>query len=302
MSKKTKYRIWGSGTIEDLRQKAKQVYVTRYYNLWMNKFEWKGLDKELASQQENFIMRKFWSDGTIAARPIPNTDLMVFTPWALQNINCYDLPETIRLVNLHGVSFIPTATQVVNKDAVIGWCTPSHKSINAVADYYIDRMVQVDMVINTNLTLQKLPFLVGVDEADADKMEDIVQRILNDEVVVFADLQSLSNIQSVATNTPYVIDRLSAYKRELEQQLMTFLGIDNNGSETLEKANVNADAVNANNALINANCGAIENEINKFLDNVNRVFGRSISIKCREEKVQSFHEAQPQPQPQEDND
>lgn len=151
-------------------------------------------------------------------------------------------------------------------------------------------MVQVDMVINTNLQLQKMPWLVGVDETDKDKMEDIVERILNNEVVVFADLQSLGKVQTLATNTPYVIDKLVEYKRGLEQEFMTFLGVDNNGSSSLEQTHVSVDAVNANNDIINDYGDAIEGEINKFLADINRVFGRKISIKAVSKPVNTVHE------------
>ena len=150
-------------------------------------------------------------------------------------------------------------------------------------------MVQVDLVINTNLQLQKMPFLIGVNEIDKDKMEDIVQRILNNEVVIFANLEDLQKVQTLVTQTPYIVDKLNDYKRSLEQELMTFLGVDNNGSNSLEQTHVSVDAVNANNDVINDYGNAIESEINKWLADVNRVFGRNISIKAVSKPVNTVH-------------
>ena len=152
-------------------------------------------------------------------------------------------------------------------------------------------MVQVDLVINTNLQLQKMPFLVGVNEVDKDKMEDIVQRIINNEVVIFANLEDLQKVQTLITQTPYIVDKLNDYKRSLEQELMTFLGVDNNGSNSLEQTHVSVDAVNANNDVINDYGNAIESEINKWLADVNRVFGRNISIKAVSKPVNTVHAA-----------
>lgn len=295
MARKGKYAFWsgdsqGGLTPETLRFQATQNYINKCYNIWMAKFEWTGLDEELASKQENYIMRKFWADGTIAAKPIANTDMMVYAPWALQTIDCYDLPATVNLVNVHNAPFIPYTTQVVGKDVVIGWCQPNHKPIAAIVKYYVDRMVQVDMVINTNLQLQKMPFLVGVDETDKQKMEDVIARLLRDEIVVYASLEDLQKIQTLATQTPYIIDKLTEHKRYLEQELLTFLGVDNNGSTSLEQTHIVADAVNANNDMINDYGQAIESEINKWLDDVNRVFGRNIHIKARSKPVNTVHE------------
>ena len=294
MAKKGKYAFWNgdSGmTLADLASKTKQDYINKYYNIWMSKFKWSGLDEEVAAKQENFIMRKFWSDGQIAAKQIKNTDLMVYAPWTLTTFDCYDLPETVTLVNLHNAPFIPYEPQVVGKDVVVGWCQPNHKPIATIVDYYVSRMVQVDLVINTNLQLQKMPFLIGVNEIDKDKMEDIVQRILNNEVVVFANLEDLQKVQTLVTQTPYIIDKLNDYKRSLEQELMTFLGVDNNGSKSLEQTHVSVDAVNANNDVINDYGNAIESEINKWLADVNRIFGRNISIKAVSKPVNTVHAA-----------
>ena len=294
MAKKGKYAFWNgdSGmTVADLASKTKQNYINKYYNIWMSKFKWSGLDEEVAAKQENFIMRKFWSDGQIAAKQIKNTDLMVYAPWTLTTFDCYDLPETVTLINLHNAPFIPYEPQVVGKDVVVGWCQPNHKPIATIVDYYVSRMVQVDLVINTNLQLQKMPFLIGVNEVDKDKMEDIVQRILNNEVVVFANLEDLQKVQTLVTQTPYIIDKLNDYKRSLEQELMTFLGVDNNGSKSLEQTHVSVDAVNANNDVINDYGNAIESEINKWLADVNRIFGRNISIKAVSKPVNTVHAA-----------
>ena len=295
MAKKGKYAFWdgsrGMISVDDLQQSIEQNYINKFYNIWMGKFKWSGLDEELASQQENYIMRKFWADGTVAAKPIANTDLMVFAPWTTASLNCYDFPETVTLVNVHNAPFIPYTVQTVGKDVALGWCQPNHKPIIAIVRYYVNRMTQVDMVINTNLQLQKMPFLIGVDESDQDKMKDVVERILKGEVVVYSSLEDLQKIQTLATQTPYVIDKLNAYKRELEQELMTFLGIDNNGNSVLEQTHVAIDAINANNDLINDYGSAIENEIKHWLDDVNRIFGRNIKIEAISKPVSSTYES-----------
>ena len=223
---------------------------------------------------------------------VENTGLLAFCPYGGMEIDMYDFPSKVTLVNLRGVSekIIPATPQVVGKDVVIGWCQPNHKPIQMIVRYYIDRMVAVDMVINTNLNLMKMPFLVGVNEVDKKKMDDIVRRILNNEVVIFADLEELQKVQALATQTPYIIDKLNEYKRCLEQELLTYLGVDNNGSEDLEQTHVSVDAVNANNDIINDYNNAIEEEIKKWLGEIKRVLGRELSIEAMSKPVNSTRE------------
>lgn len=237
-------------------------------------------------------MRKFWSNGTVACRPIDNTDLLAFAPYAVATYNLYDYPETITLVNSRGVSplIIPSTTQVVNKDVVIGWCMPAKKSIVSIVNHYIDRITQVELIINVNMQLQKMPFLVATSEEDADRLKDVVRRILNNEVIVFTGLEDLSRIQALATQTPYIIDKLQAYQQSLERELMTILGLDNIGaSAALGQTHINSDQTNANNDEINSYGDAIDMEIKTFVNLINKTFGRNIKVEVKNAPVASVH-------------
>ena len=282
------------GGVNDLAADVSQTYINKYYNLWMSKYKWKGLDEEQANQQQDFIMRKFWADGTIACRYIKNVDMLVWAPWATFTLNMYDQPNEITLVRLNNApeSLVPSTPLTVNKDVVIGWAQPNHKSIYSIVKYYVDRLVQVELLINTNLQLQKLPWIIGVNEADEAKMKDVVKRILNNEVVVFTSLEDLGKIQALATNTPYIIDKLDNYKHCIELELLTFLGIDNSGTASLEQTHISVDAVNSNNDMINNYSNAITQSIQAMLSDIKRISGRVIEIEELEPSVQSIHEEQ----------
>ena len=294
MPKQNKYQFFKGGVSNnssalELEALARQNYINKFYNIWMSKFKWNGLD---SAEQENFIMRKMWSDGTLACRYMNDIDTLVFAPYGAAEFNLYDFPSMVNLVNLRGVSqaIIPARPLAVNKEVVLGWAQPNHKPIASIVRYYVDRMVQVDMVINTNLQLQKMPFLVGVDEADKDRMQDVVRRILNNEVVVFLSLEDVQRIQALVTQTPYIIDKLMMHRHALEQELLTYLGIDNNGNESLEQTHVTSDAVNANNDMINDYGYAIEDEIRKWLGRIKDVFGREVTIEAVSRPVKSVQE------------
>ena len=301
MAKKNKYQFFknhsergaGQAGVLDLENRIRQTYLNKFYNIWMSKFKWEGLDEDVKAQQENFIMRKLWCDGTVCCRHMRDIDVLVFTPYAGFEYDLYDFPSKVTLVNLRNapLSMVPQEPQTVGKDVVLGWAQPNHKPIAEIVRFYVDRMVQVDMVINTNLNLQKMPFLIGVNETDKEKMHDIVRRILNNETVIFADLEDLQRVQTLVTQTPYVIDKLVEHKRGLEQELMTYMGVDNNGSQSLEQTHVSVDAVNANNDVINDYGNAIQEEIQKWIDQIQRVFSRQLRIIPMSRPVNTVHEA-----------
>lgn len=272
---------------EDLQCRIHTMYFNKYYNLFMNMFEWKGLTEE----EQNYVMRKLWNNGTVAAFRIKNlNDIIGFAPYAAFTWNMYDFPEEVTLINEHGVPFIPSTPQVVDKDVVLGWAQCNHKPVREIVEYYIDRMVQVDMVINTNIELHKMPYLIGVDPADKDKLQDVVERILNNELVVFSDLESLSLIKSLATQPQYIIDKLHAYRIQLENELLTYLGYDNSGNS--EKATTMLlDEINANNVIINASADQFKTCVGSWCKRIKEVLGVEIGVELKAEQAEESLES-----------
>ena len=264
------------------------TYNNKYYNLWMSKFEWNGLDEDLKEQEENYIMRKLWYDGTVAIRNIKNTNMIAIAPWELQNYNYLGFPETINLINERGASktIIPSKTLIVNKDVALLFCTPSQKPIKAVVDYYVDRITQAVVLINNNLCLQNMPFVINCTEEDQKRLSDIVDRILNNELVITTASSDINKLQALITQVPFLIDKLQAYIVSMENELLTILGVDNSGVQA-KKAQMLVDEVNANNDVINDYGRSIEDEIRGWLERANKVLNKNISIEVKSKPVDS---------------
>lgn len=265
----------------------KTIYLNRYYNLFMKYFKFDNLDKN----QTDYLMRKFWDTGTVAAFKIKNTDEIGLCQWVANKWNMYDLPEEIQLINKWNLPFFPKGNQVVDKDVVIGWITPNHKPIKLVVDEYADRMAQVDMVINTNLQLHKMPFLVSTTPENQQKIKDILNRILNNEVAVFTDADDINAFQSVNTNTQYIIDKLYSYKAQLESELLTILGMDNPiVDNTGRLQNITVDQENSNNAQINQAQETMVACLEDFFDKVEEVLGYKVKFETLVKPVESVYE------------
>lgn len=291
-----KYQFWKrykdvDETIQRLVADVRNNLYNKYYNVWMSKFKWNGLDENNKEQQENYIMRKLWSDGKLALRNINNTGLLAMCPFAENSYNFLDFPDTITLVNKRGVSesIIPSGLQVVNKDVAIVYCNPAHKSIEYVVNYFIDRIIQVEVLINNNLKIQNMPFVISVTEEDKDQFDDIINRILNNELVVFSSVGDINKLQNFTTTAPFIVDKLKAYEVSLENELLTVLGIDNSGVQA-KKAQMLVDEVNSNNDIINDYGQAIEDELKKWLDRANKVLNRNITIEAKSKPIESTHD------------
>ena len=273
--------------ISRLRTQVSNMLTNKYFNLWMDSFEFEGISPE----QSDYLMKQFWAVGSIAAFKIKHLDEVGFAPYAVQRYNMYDFPEEVILINKRNIPLIPSGVKVVQKDVILGWIQPNHKPIMDIVNHYIERITSVEMVINTNLQLSKMPFGVGISPEDKEKAMDIVDRILNDEVVVFMDFQSLNMVQSLTTNTPYIIDKLYSYKVSLENELLTYLGLDNSGTTSnSHEQRMLVDEVNSNNAVINANQESFQKNIENFLDAIEEILGIKITVQPAHKPVASVHE------------
>lgn len=276
------------------------IYRNKYYNLFRANFKWSGLDY----RQEEYIMKQFWYKGTVAAFKIKNIDELAFAPWAMNSWDMYGLPEKVTLINTYSSPLVPTKMQVVDKDVVIGYLQHNKKSLSEIVEWYLERIVDVEMVINTNLQLQKMPFLVTAeDDKDSKKVQDVIDSILDNEEVIKIFGSDTGLIQAIQTGVPYVIDKLSNYRKLLENDLKTIMGIDNKGEEKIEQLQMSE--VNANNAEINSHEDSYIDCLTQFCDNIKETLGISISVEAVREEVVAdgqYHDYNEQPGPESDEE
>lgn len=270
--------------IELLRKKIRARKLDEVFNIFMKSKKWDGAD--MTPEAERYIMKKFWSTGTISAFDLSNFGL-VFAPYSVSGYGLYDVPIDLNVINERNVPGFPTRLLKNNEEIVIGYYQDNRKPVVENVLYYIERIVQVEMVINTNLNLHKIPFLVTLDESDKMHCNNLIKSILNDELVVFTTTSELTKIQALVTNAPYIIDKLYSYEQNLWCDLLTYLGIDNSQVDVDKLA---VDQINANNQIINGNADGFLRNLQIFCDKVKEVLGYNITVENTMKPVQSVHE------------
>lgn len=279
--------LFNDKSVNDVYAQTVNMLRNKYYALYRSNFKWNNINY----RQEDFIMRKFWADGTVCAFKIPNVDEIGFCSWARNTIDMYGETETVHLVNQYGSPLIPSTLQVVDKDVVIGWIQSNRKPLRMIVDWYIERIAQVDMVINTNLNLHKLPFLIPLDKGDKDaksKLSDVIDRILNNELVLFVEGVDPTLFKAVATEAPFIIDKLANYRKDLENDLKTVLGVNNPGVSKIEQLQLSE--VQANDAEVNSHDTDYTYQLEQFCERIKEVLGYDISIETVREPVEEVQE------------
>lgn len=273
------------------RELTYDYYLTKYFNLFMGAYKFNGITPE----QQDYILRKFWAVGSVSAFIVEGTKLeegdvpsdlnqypngmIAFCQFAPSLYNIYDFPIKVNLIQSRGANFIPTTEQVVNKDVVIGYAQRSKKPVKTIIDYYLEKIVNVEMTINNQLFSHKVPWMVATTPENEERLKRMFERIANDEQVLYTSAEEVEAIKSLVGGNAYCIDKLYSYKQSLENELLTYLGIDNLGVME-KKEHLIGDEVNSNNALINDHSDNFLSCIKNFCEGVKKVLGYEMSVEA----------------------
>lgn len=263
--------------IQEKIREYRVFYENFYFEKWMAS---RIIEGDISKQAKDFIMRRFWADGTVATYLINDYDnkLLGFAPYAPQNYDMYDYPINLHLINRRGVSekLIPNRLMKVNKDVVIGFCNRSHKPIAYFMQKWINRIVQIEMLIDNNIGLQNIPFLLKKDGSKDSKIDDLITRILNGEIVINLDGEVIDDISLLETKIQLIADKLYDLKDRTMNEALTYLGINNNPYEKKERQIV--DEVNSNNMEIEECDDAINDELDDFSNLISEVLGKELTF------------------------
>ena len=283
--------------VEEETYTARRFYENKYFGLFLNAYKFTNLTKN----QERYLLKKLWKNGTICAFVLAGTQedpslkqllsnsskstmelgndspygLLIFVPYAVNQYNIEDEPSVVNYVNVRGATFIPKGIYKVNKDCVIGWAHKSHAPIRNLVLYYIES------TINMNLFVHKLPRLVVCSPEDRSRVEDLMEAIERGEKKLFLDandVQAIKNVLDAGGNTSFIIDKLYQYKQNLENELLSFLGINNLAIEKKER--LITDEANSNNQLINDSSDCFLDCLKDFCEEVSNILNYPLSVEA----------------------
>ena len=115
------------------------------------------------------------------------------------------------------------------------------------------RLYEAERTADVNIKAQKTPVLLLMDEKQRLTMENIYSQYDGNKPVIFGDKYSLGEnvIKAINTQAPFIADKIIDYKKEIWNEALTFLGINNIMVDKKER--LITDEANSNNELINRN-------------------------------------------------
>ena len=115
-------------------------------------------------------------------------------------------------------------------------------------------------------------------------MKALWEKIDSDEGVLYLSNTEIDAIKVLATGTQFNVDKLFAYRQAIENELLTYLGIDNLGIME-KKEHMITDEVNSNNDLINDHSENFISVLEDWCKRIKDVLGYEMSVVAKSSPV-----------------
>ena len=148
------------------------------------------------------------------------------------------------------------------------------------------RLYEAERTADVNIKSQKTPILLLVNEKQRLTMENLYLQYDGNKPFIFGDKDNLSETQlkAIKTDAPFIADKIIDYKKEIWNEALTFLGINNIMVDKKER--LITDEANSNNELINLNLQSYLAPRQEACKQFNEKFGftgtdKEISVRVR---------------------
>ena len=291
----------------DIRKKIRFFYVEYFFNKWMSKF----LFPTLNYQQTNYIMRKWWGDGSVACSEISKsndilaglmkdgeidmgTNKLIFTPWApAKRYNIYDYCTHVRLINVRGVKFVTNKELEIDKDVVIIYAQKNHKSVFSSIEAKVDEIIDLEMKKRVALKAQSQPWMYTFSPEDRENAKVLQEQMEDDEPYLFAPFNAPDKVKGIASGAPYIVDKIQQQIDGRVNECLTILGVQNLGIDE-KKEHLIVDEVNANNENVEQQSVSFKTEIEDGFDRVKSCFSYDVPIIDMNQQITEDPEESPE--------
>ena len=224
------------------------LIYNRYKMLALNMFRWEGLPDTIKSRH---IENSLYHNGLCIIINDENLGFISVPCNYGANLNINNEPTEVITTGYNYIKTIKYMSDkekdkcqlILNNDLAIG--------NKEYIEYFAQKMYEVDTVIRANINQQKYPWFIPCEPKLKNSIKLMFEKVDNLEPLILADKSIISEgIQVLTTNTPYVADKLNEYKFELEREILTFLGLNNNFEK---KERLLTNEIDSNNQFIEAN-------------------------------------------------
>lgn len=250
-------------------------YYNRLFELAINMYEWKNLPD---SVDERFLELTLFTKGMAVFFRDEVMGELALNCTINGRLDVYGIPINRRAFAVNGYQKNLTAA-----DSVIIYNNYTHTNSMLDVEMYARRLYEIERTMDVNVKAQKTPTLIKGTEAQMLTLKNLYMQYEGNEPFIYGDKSlDLSGIDVLNTNAPYVADKLNILKRQIWNEALTYLGVENSNTEKKER--LVSDEVTTNLGGVEAQRFCRLNARRKAAEAINKMFNLNIQVDFREDK------------------
>lgn len=263
-------------------QKRKQWGYQLYneiFELALSRFEWTGLPENMPKY---YLEKKLLLNGHGLIYQTETDGLFVGVGTMSRGRNHYEEATHYQVVS-------PMGEQNKEYELGVNGVLVRNDS-NALPDVdliltYVETLMEIRTTQLVNLNTMRTPFMLKGDEKTKSSIIEQYNQVRFGAPYIIVDPELSErhgeSLDVLATNTPYYLDQLQNFFNDIHNELLTFLGVNNNPSQD-KKERLLVDEVNVNNTEINASLETRLQERKRAAEKANELFGTNITVEVSE--------------------
>lgn len=248
------------------------IIYNKFRMLATSLFEWDGLPEGI---EERHIEKYLFDGGKSIFFKDPAMSFMSLECHTAGQFNVYGDP-----LNYIATGFNYHKT-IKTDDCVIIENNPMRLPTYDFVMFYVNKITEAERTMDVNVKAVKTPFVFACDDKDVLTFKRLYQQIDGNTPAVFADKGlNLDAINVLKTDAKFLCNDLMDYKKSVENELLTLLGLDNLAVDKKER--VNLSEANSNNEITQSFATLMIESRQLACDRINAKWGLDISVKRRE--------------------
>ena len=260
-------------------------YLNRMKKIALSMFNWVNLPD---SMNERYLEMTLYYNGQAAL--LYDEDYGFINTQAVDAgyINIYGLPTKINCFSYRFTKerelYVPGSNRAAEEECVLVMNNYERSPTASTLCLFAARLAEAQRTADVNIKAQRTPLFIPVDQKQVLTIKKVYEQYDGNSPVILPDknLMTPDALKAVKTDAPFIADKINDYKREIWNEFLTFLGI-NNLEEKKER--LVTSETGSNNELINLNMESYLIPRQQACKQFNEKFGlsgtRAISVKLR---------------------
>ena len=264
-------------------------YLERFKKIALSIFEWVNLPKSMNAQ---YLEQCLYYNGMATFLKDKKYGFINTNCSSNGYVNIYGLPSSL---NCYSYDYqadrllytgLPNNEQTEFTECILVENNWERIPTASTLELFAYRLYEAERTADVNIKAQKTPVMILVDETQRLLMENLYNQYDGNQPFIFGDKKQLNadTLKAIRTDAPFIADKIMQYKKEIFNEALTFLGINNIMVDKKER--LITDEANSNNELINLNLQSYLAPRQEACKQFNEKFGftgtdKEISVRVR---------------------